>query len=107
MDTIKEIRRFRLNEIFKHSRCHTEREFAIKCEVAPSHMNAMRVGEREIGFAVARRIENAFGLEEGWMDQSVTNPIVESMFQKMFNKINKKDQDYILDLLETMYKKQS
>lgn len=44
--------------------------FAAKVGVSDAYMSHIRCGRKEVGTKTARRMEEAFGLPEGWMDQA-------------------------------------
>lgn len=63
---IKATRRERLKRLIKE--IGTQVEFANQTGLNVGHVSQMVTGKREVGHKTARRIENIFHLEDGWMD---------------------------------------
>lgn len=75
MPTIREIRRTNLNTLI--SRYKTKAEFAGVCDLSAGHVSQMANGHRNIGDAVARRIEERLDLQNGWLDRQHGAPLDE------------------------------
>lgn len=78
---------------------NSQRAFAEYCGISPGHISQMATGSREIGHAVARRIEKKLMLENGFMDNYIKNeqdPVVE----EASTLINQMDSDRRKDSLE-------
>ena len=71
MPNIKTIRKANLLE--QIARFESQREFADMAGLAPAHVSQMVTGRRNMGDAVARRIEASLDLPEGYMD--VQHPV--------------------------------
>lgn len=63
----KEIRRLNLDILL--SRYPSKRVFADKMDINPAHVSQLASGYREMGHAIARRIEENEGLPVGYMDK--------------------------------------
>ena len=73
MKTIREIRRENLIRLV-HS-YKSQRQFAQSVGLVPSHASQLLSGKREMGEEVARRIEEALGMPDGFMSLEPGTPL--------------------------------
>ncbi|WP_174874191.1 hypothetical protein [Vogesella oryzae] len=69
MKSIDEIRRENMRTLVSNHCNGTLKEFAAAVGIQPGQASHLNTGFRNIGDNIARRIENAFTLEKGWMDR--------------------------------------
>ena len=69
MKSIDEIRRQNMRKLVTEQCNGVLKEFAAAAGVQPGQASHLNTGFRNIGDNIARRIENAFALEKGWMDR--------------------------------------
>lgn len=106
METIKAIRLKNLRKLIDQSAIESERQFAFKCELSPSHLNQITREERGIGDAVARRIEKAFNMESGWLDQDheIDNAFLLTDIQKGYEQLDEEGQSLVRALIKKLTK---
>ncbi|MEQ6290517.1 hypothetical protein ACFPAG_07835 [Vogesella sp. GCM10023246] len=78
MKSIDEIRRENMRKLVTENCKGILKEFAAAAGIQPGQASHLNTGFRNIGDNIARRIENAFDLEKGWMDRehSASHPTV-------------------------------
>ena len=70
MGSLKEIRRENLNLILVSLGGHgAQKKLSEKSGIYHTHISNLRMGNKEMGEEIARKIEAAMGLSAGWMDQ--------------------------------------
>lgn len=84
----------------------SQRAFADYSEINPGHLSQMVNGSREIGSAIARRIEKKLMLQEGYMDnyaQDENDPLADeanSLISQMSPDRRKAGIEYLRSLLK-------
>lgn len=73
-DALAAIRRQNLLSLLESA--ESDREFAKQVDLAPAYISQLKLGTRNIGNKVARKIEAAVGKKEGWFDQAPSNAFV-------------------------------
>ncbi len=71
INTIAEARRQKLFALLQAA--HSDKDFAEKIGMAPAYVSQLKLGNRNIGNKVARKIEEALGKDTGWFDQPQSN----------------------------------
>ncbi|HAS84020.1 MAG TPA: hypothetical protein DCS43_15405 [Verrucomicrobia bacterium] len=70
MDSLKEVRRQNLNLILSSLGGHgAQKKLSEKSGIYHTHISNLRVGHKEMGEEIARKIEGTMGLSSGWMDR--------------------------------------
>ena len=97
-----------LIEKWKSEKRGSQKAFADFCSSNPAHVSQMKKGDREVGDAVARRIEKSFSLPEGYMDKSIDidskDPLDQeaaTLFQQLQAESKKKGIVYLRALLQS------
>lgn len=81
------------------------RRFSQKTGVSAQYLSQIRNGRKNIGHSTARRIEKAFGREEGWLDSDHSSSPLDSNRReiiRMINGANQAQASAVLALLKTM-----
>lgn len=108
MATVHESRRaclVMLLERWKAEDRGSQRAFADYCNINPGYISQMALGGRDIGGSSARRIEKAFMLEEGYMDNYLPgelDPIAEeaATIMRQLKDDRQKGIEYLRSLLK-------
>ena len=86
----------------------SQRAFADFCSSNPAHVSQMKKGDREMGDSVARRIEKAFSLTEGYMDRPIDaeseDPLdteAAALMQQLHDEHKKRGLTYLRTLLKS------
>lgn len=70
MSSLKEVRRQNLNLILASLGGHgAQKKLSEKSGIYHSHISNLRLGNKEMGEEIARKIEGAMSLSSGWMDR--------------------------------------
>lgn len=70
MSSLKEVRRQNLNLILASLGGHgAQKRLSKKTGIYHTHISNLRLGNKEMGEEIARKIEVAMALSSGWMDQ--------------------------------------
>lgn len=71
-----DINEIRLNNLLiLIERFRTDKEFCEAVGISATYLPQVKAGTKRLGEVIARRIENAMGLEHGWLDQVHTGAI--------------------------------
>lgn len=66
---VSAIRRQNLLAAKEHSGASSDKAFAEQLDLAPAYYSAIKLGRREIGESLARKIESRLGMPHGALDK--------------------------------------
>lgn len=106
------IRRKRLKMLVdktKNDEGLSQARFAKKCGLDAAHLSQMLTGKRGIGLSVARRVEEAFLLEQGFLDRPISDDLNQEILTEAASLLNQMEDQEVaasLEFMKNLLKKQ-